>query len=112
MVDEQTACSRQQAKTVGQIDALNALHVLKHLCKNGVRDELHASKGEHLYIWRHPANLVNHVVLDPVVILKVQAQRLLGKVRPEILFVQNSPRLTFQVLDFLPIIILFKTDIV
>ena len=105
MVDQE-ACGRwQQTDAIRHIDALERVHVLEDLSEDRIGYELHAAERQHLHVGRHSSNLVNDVVLEPVVVLEVQAQRLRAQVLLQILFVKNRLRHAFQVSYFLPIFV-------
>lgn len=60
----------------------------------------------------HSSDLVNHVVLDPVVILEVQTKCALVEVLTQVFLVENCAVHAFQVFDFLPVVVLVKFDVV
>ena len=68
----QEACGRwQQTDAICHIDTLKRMHVFEDLSEDGIGDELHAAKGQHLHVGRHSSNLVNDIILEPVVVFEV-----------------------------------------
>ena len=103
LVQKKATCCRQKAQTVSYVDALKLGQVLEDLGEDGVGDELHAAQGQDHEVGRHAADVADHVVLDPVVVLEVEAQGLLAQELAKVLFVQDSARHTFQILNLLPV---------
>ena len=112
LVQEKAASGRQETQTVSYIDAFKLGQVLEDLGEDRVGDELHAAQGQDHEVGRHAADVADHVVLDPVVVLKVEAQGLLAQELAKVLFVQDSARHTFQILNLLPVGVFVELDIV
>ena len=111
-VKKKLACSRQKAEAVCQVDALKFFQIFENLGEDRICDEFHATQREHHQIWCHTADVLDHVILDPVVVLKVEAQSFLTKELAQVFLVQNSAWHTFQILNFLPVWIFIKLNIV
>ena len=101
-----------KTQTVSYIDALKLGQVLEDLGEDWIGDELHAAQGQDHEVGRHTADVADHVVLDPVVVLEVEAQGLLAEELTKVLFVQDSARHTFQILNLLPVGVFVELDIV
>ena len=61
---------------------------------------------------RHSPDLIKHIVFDPIVILEVQAEGLLGEILSQCFLSENSPRHSFQIFHLLPVIVLFKANVI
>ena len=60
----------------------------------------------------HPTDLVDHVVLNPVVVLEVKTKCALVEVLTQVFLVKNCAIHAFQVFDFLPVVVFVKFDVV
>ena len=82
IVDQEAAGSRKQSRAISQVNGLNLEHVAEDLGKDRVRDELHSAEGQHLDVRCHATHLIQHVLLEPVVVLEVEAEGLLRQILP------------------------------
>ena len=88
------------------------MHVLEDLGKDRICYELHASKRKDLNVWCHSADLVNHIVLEPIVVFKIKAQSFFVQALSQVFFIQNCALHAFQVFDLFPIIVFLKLNVV
>ena len=68
VINEKAGRAGKEAYAISQIDASELAHKLENLSEYWVSNEFHSPQGEHLHVGCHLAYLVQHVILDPVMI--------------------------------------------